>query len=94
MIYGRPIPPYLRIALIVVLGYLVVTQLLHYALFPIVLGMVAWGGYQIYRAERRMSPTSSPPKSMWARRAKRPLKIVKSIRLDPEKDLRVPKDWR
>lgn len=83
MIDGRRLHPFVKIALVVVVGYVVVSVSIRYALFPIAVGIVAWGGYQIYKAERR---GSSKPKRARA--------SLKRVRIDPEKDLTIPKDWR
>lgn len=94
MINGRPIHPFLKIAIVVVIGYLLVSQLIRYALLPTAIALVAWGGYQIFKSERRRMPTTPRRSGGWPGRSKRQLKVVKNIRIDPKRDLTVPKDWR
>lgn len=94
MINGRPVPPLLKIAIVAVLGFVIVGQLIHYALLPTAIVLVAWGAYQIYKSERRAVPRASNARSFWARRAKRSPKSVKLVRIDRNEDLTVPKDWR
>ncbi len=94
MINGRPIHPFLKVAVIVVIGYVLLSQLIHYALLPVAVGLVVWGGYQILKAERRGIPQVTRRSAFPARRTKRPSKTVETLRLDPKTDLTVPKDWR
>lgn len=94
MMNGRPIPPWLKIAIAVILGFVVVSQLVRYALLPTAIALVAWGGYQIYKSERGVIPRAPKANSFWARRARRPPKSLKIVRIDRNKDLTVPKDWR
>ncbi len=94
MINGRPIPPLLKIAIAVILGFVVVGQLIHYALLPTAVALVAWGGYQIYKSERGAIPRAPKANSFWARRTKPQPKGLKIVRIDRNKDLTVPKDWR
>ncbi len=88
MINGRPMHPYLRIALVVIVGYLIVTQLLRFALLPVAVALVGWIVYAIARAEIGRRPRRPAPA------AKRKLRVVEAVRIDPSVDLRVPKDWR
>ena len=94
MINGRPIHPLLKVALVVVVGYLVLGQLIHYALLPLAAGLVAWGIYRIVRAERRAAPRRAASAPVAGRRVRRSKSTVRSIRIDPDAELRVPKDWR
>lgn len=94
MFNGRPIHPLARVAIIVVVGYLLLTQAIHYALLPVVLALVAWGGYQIYKSERRITPRPASRNPFDVRRVRRARPSVRAIRIDPDKDLTVPKDWR
>ncbi|GAC1401346.1 MAG: hypothetical protein NVS2B8_08860 [Vulcanimicrobiaceae bacterium] len=96
MLNGRPIHPLLKLALVLAIGYVVVGPLVHVALLPVTLALVGWGGYQIYKAERRAGPRApSPrPRPPTLRLIKRPPTRVKSVRFDPNEDLKVPKDWR
>ena len=94
MLNSRPIHPLLALALVLVLGYLVLGPLVHVALFPLVLGLAGWGGYQIYRAERRAGPRMPRRRPKTLRLLQRPPTRVKNVRFDPNEDLKVPKDWR
>lgn len=94
MINGRRVHPLLAIAIVVVVGYLVLGQLAHYALFPVVIALVAWGGYLIFKAERGNLPPTSPRRPTGVRQTRRARKSIEAIRFDPNEDLRVPKDWR
>ena len=94
MLNGREFQPLLKFALVLVIGYLVLGPLVRVALFPVVLALVGWGGFQIYTSERRASPRTPSPRSR-KRRLLKPLPTgVKSVRFDPNEDLKVPKDWR
>lgn len=93
MLDGRPIHPLLKLALVLAIGYLVLGPLVHYALLPIALALVAWGGYRIFEAERRAGPRSPSPRPRTLRLVKRPPTRLKSVRFDPDEDLKVPKDW-
>ncbi|GAC1544023.1 MAG: hypothetical protein NVS3B16_11330 [Vulcanimicrobiaceae bacterium] len=66
------------------IGFIVVGQLIHYALLPTAIALVAWGVYRIYTSERSGIPRATTRRS----------KSVKIVRLDPKKDLTVPKDWQ
>ena len=94
MLDDRRIHPYLKIAIAVVVGCVIFSQLIRYALLPTAIVLVGWGAYQIFKTERRGIPTSLGRRGGRPKRPKRSLKIVKSIRLDPKRDLTVPKDWR
>ncbi len=94
MLNGRPIHPLLKVALVFVIGYLVLGPLVHVALLPLVLALVGWGGYQIYKSERRAGPRVPSPRLRRLRLLKRPPTRVKSVRFDPNEDLKIPRDWR
>ena len=94
MLNGRPIHPLLAVAIVFVIGYLVVGPFVHVALLPVVLGLVGYGGYQIYRAERRVGPQTPRRRRKTLRLLKGRPTRVKSVRLDPNEDLKVPEDWR
>ena len=94
MLNGRPLHPLLKFAIVLLTGYLVLGPLVHVALFPVVLALVGWGGYQIYKAERRSNPRPPRPRRRTLRHLKLPPTRVKSVRFDPNEELKVPRDWR
>lgn len=97
MFAGRSLHPYAKVALIAALLFLVVTSLRTIAVLPIAIGLVVWGGYQIVRSERRRGPRRARPSKARANitaKRERTLPTVKAIRIDPDENLTVPKDWR
>ena len=94
MINGRPVHPLVKLAIVVVIGYLVLGQLVHYALLPVVIGLIAWGGYRIFTSERGGRPRQYDRRSGTTKTVKRARPDLRMVRFDPSEDLTVPKDWK